>query len=124
MSLILARVLIGTTLLSLLSTAGAGLYAWHTTGKSEIALGEKDNRIEQLTVNRNSWKAAADRWQADALRYEQERTAARQAAQALALKQDELERRYAPIKKAIEQSRPQDDGPVAPVLRQAIEALP
>jgi len=124
MSLILARVLIGTTLLSLLSTAGAGLYAWHATGKAEIALGEKDNRIEQLTVNRNSWKAVADRWQADALRYKQERTAARQAAQTLALKQDELEQHYAPIKKAIEQSRPQDDGPVAPVLRQAIEALP
>lgn len=110
--------------IAVLSAIGAGGYAWWVDTSAEQEIQEKQQRIAELKVNRNQWQRTAWRWHEDKLRLQEERDAAREAVADLKQAQATNDAQYEPIKQMIEQAPASDDGPVAPVLRRTIEALP
>lgn len=118
------KALLTVTLLSVLTALGSGLYAWYRTSQAEFTVSSLQLDIQELTTNRDSWRTSAARWQADAERLAKEQMAAKAAVEALKQDLAANDARYEPAQQLIDQAQPADDGPVAPVLRNVIEALP
>ncbi len=110
--------------LGLAATGGLGwwgIQAWEARVTEREALTQQ---LEALEANR-------DRWHSRALevfgQMEAQRQRARQAEQAVETLQQALAERetaYRQARQRVRQAPEQDDGPVAPVLRQALEDLP
>lgn len=109
---------------SLLFAVGAGGYAWWVSSTAELEIQAKQQRIDELSANRDMWHQRAKRWEADAMRLQEERDAARLSVEKLRQARDKNDEQHQSIGRMIEQSPDTDDGPVAPVLRRTIEALP
>lgn len=119
----IAKWLGGGTLVALLALAGGWAYHEYQTKRLERELATFEQRYERLEHNRNRWQQSAQQWQQqhESLRieYEASRLAVRELNEALRAR----EARYVPVLDVVEQSPPEDDGEVAPVLRQALEGL-
>ncbi|MDX1755870.1 MAG: hypothetical protein R3175_07425 [Marinobacter sp.] len=118
------KALLTVTLLSVLAALGSGLYGWYRTNQAELTVKRLQLQIQQLSTNRDSWRASAERWKTDAARMAEEQMAAKAAVDALEQDQAANDARYEPAQQLIDRAEPTDDGPVAPVLRNVIEALP
>ncbi|SDK31432.1 hypothetical protein [Billgrantia gudaonensis] len=98
-----------------------GVTAWEARIAEQEALAQE---LATMTANRDRWQQRTQQL------LEQQRAAqerARQAEAAVAELQAALAERdadYREIQRRIRQAPAEDDGPVAPVLRQALEALP
>lgn len=119
-----AKTIMSRLLLASLVAAAGGI-GWHfwQTGKLQSALSTAETQVERLQANRDAWQRTAEQGAERVRRLEAERAAATEAVQAM---QDELAARepaYEVVLVEIEQAPAGDDGPVAPVLRNALEAL-
>ncbi|AXY41613.1 hypothetical protein [Halomonas sp. JS92-SW72] len=111
-------------LLGLLALGGLGWWGV-TTWEGRVAEREAlAQEVEALTANRDRWQQRT----MDVLeQLGQARERTRQAEAALAELQEALAERdadYREIRRRIREAPAQDDGPVAPVLRRALEELP
>lgn len=120
----IGKALVAVTALSLLAACGAGIYAWYRSNQAAFSVDRLQLQVQQLTTSRDAWRVSAHRWQADAKRLAEEQGAARAAVAALEEDLAVSTARYQPAQKVLDQAQPSDDGPVAPVLRNVIEALP
>lgn len=113
----------GTLAAVLLGGAGYLYHDWQT-GRMQGQIQAIEAQLERLRVNRDEWRASAESWRARADTLEVERDAAQAAQRAL---QETLARQaedYAPARERVRSAPEADDAPVAPVLRDALEALP
>ncbi|ATG73664.1 hypothetical protein AN401_07175 [Zobellella denitrificans] len=104
----------------LLFIAGVALVIWLGAQRGE----RYKASLEQMTANRDRWQARATALTED-LRQERER--AEQAEQAVLTLQGalaDIDAGLADAEHAVRQAPPEHNGPVAPVLRRALEALP
>lgn len=113
----------GTLAAVLLGGAGYLYHDWQT-GRMQSQIQAVEAELERLRVNRDEWRASAEGWRVRADTLEAERDAAQAAQRAL---QEALERQaedYTPARERVRSAPVIDDAPVAPVLRDALEALP
>lgn len=114
----------GGTLVAILAL-GAG-WLWHDwqTGRLETRLAEARGEVVQLRASRDEWREAAERRLDELVQVRAEREAARQAAAALEAQLVRRDEQYSNLREQIRNAPSHEDGPVAPVLRNALEGLP
>ncbi|MCS4503878.1 hypothetical protein NYO91_07280 [Arhodomonas aquaeolei] len=110
--------------IAVLLGGGAWLYHGWQVSRLEAAVAAAESDLADMRDNRDQWRASAGRWEERAKRLEAERDAAREAQQALRAELDEREADYEALRERIANAPDEDDGPVAPVLRDTLEALP
>lgn len=106
--------------------AGGGGWVWHRLEVAELSasLADAKSDAKQYATERDQWRDRAEQRQQALDRVRLERRAAEVAVRQL---QDDLadrETTYRARQQRIAEVPPEDDGPVAPVLRDAIERLP
>lgn len=106
--------------------AGGGGWVWHRLEVAELSasLADAKSDAQQFADERDQWRDRAEQRQQALDRVRLERRAAETAVRQL---QDDLADRdamYRARQQRIAEAPPEDDGPVAPVLRDAIERLP
>ncbi|RXE49198.1 hypothetical protein [Chromohalobacter israelensis] len=106
--------------------AGGGGWVWHRLEVAELdaSLADAKANARQYASERDQWHDLAKQRQQALGRLRLERRAAETAVRQL---QDDLADRnstYRARQQHIADAPPEDDGPVAPVLREALEALP
>lgn len=113
--------------------AGGGGWIWHQFDvaglETDLANAKKHAKdlagdLEHAEQSRDAWQARAEQRQADLEAAHQER---RDAQSAVRQFQEDLatqDAKYRQLQQRIAQTPPEDDGPVAPVLRDAIRDLP
>jgi len=89
---------------------------------AEIDKAEAD--LQAMAQQRDSWKSSAESAAEETARLIRERDAARAAQLALREELNAQEADYSALRKRIDASTAEDDGTVAPVLRDTLEALP
>lgn len=99
-----------------------GGWLYHDAMASRLALAESE--LQRVTESRDMWQQSAEALGSIMRNIERDRLAARQAVQQLQHTLAEQDAHYSDLRKQIRQRPAQHDGPVAPVLRDAIEALP
>lgn len=121
---LLVKWLGGGTVAALIAL-GAG-WLWHDwqTGRLEARLAEARGETVELRASLNEWQAAAERRGAELVRARREAEAARAAVEQLEAELARQEVAYDSLREQIRSAPPEDDGPVAPVLRDALEGLP
>ncbi|MCH8500167.1 MAG: hypothetical protein LAT63_16970 [Marinobacter sp.] len=114
----------GGTVLALL--AAGGLWLWQDRQAARDAL-----RIEVLTCEAQALRVNRDLWQTTAAAYAEDLESLRRlqhetvlALQQLDTRLDGQRQHYDALRNQIQQATPEDDGPVAPVLRRVLEGLP
>lgn len=124
---LLGRVVPAWVWAAMIGLVAAGGLGWWGVNAWEDRIAEQEALAQELatmTANRDRWQQRTQELS------EQQRAAherARQAEQAVAELQAALAERdadYREIQRRIRHAPAEDDGPVAPVLRQALEALP
>ncbi|MDY7117144.1 hypothetical protein RAN53_12385 [Halomonas sp. SSL-5] len=117
----------GWVWVAIIGLAAVGGLGWWGVTTWEARVEERQSLAQQV----ETLEASRERWQAHTLsvmaQLGEARERARQAESALAELQAALAARdadYREIRRRIRQAPAEDDGPVAPVLRQALEALP
>ncbi|CAA0103374.1 hypothetical protein [Zhongshania aliphaticivorans] len=121
---IVGAVLGNSTAVAILLAIGAVLYHGWRTGSLQDLLQAKDQKVGSLIAERDHWRDAALAYQSRADKQESLREAANESVRNLQKVLAERERSYTLQQQTISDSPPRDDGPVAPVLRNAIEGLP
>lgn len=106
--------------------AGGGGWVWHRLEVAELSasLADAKSNAKQYADERDQWRDRAEQRQQALDRVRLERRAAETSVRQL---QDDLADRdamYRARQQRIVEAPPEDDGPVAPVLREALEALP
>ena len=109
--------ILGGSLVALLIGAGAWVYHDWQTGKLQ-------SELDRMEASRDTWKESAQRWETTAVTLESEIKAERKAALRLESALEEVDSRYRRLRHQIRDAPDEDDGPVAPVLRRALEGLP
>ena len=101
-------------------------WLWHEweTGKLEKQLATALGDTKTMQVNRDEWKESAEKRLAELGTIREERTAARTALRELENRLNEKDQAYLTLRDSIRNAPETDDGPVAPVLRNALEDLP
>lgn len=114
----------GGTLVAILAL-GAG-WLWHDwqTGRLETRLAEARGEVVQLRASRDEWREAAEQRLDELERAREERQAARDAVAQLQVLLERQDERYSELREQIRNAPSHEDGPVAPVLRKALEGLP
>lgn len=109
---------------------GAGLTVafighWLQVNSLQRELAQVTGDLDKVTENRDAWQRASEHLAQELIVRMEELTFAQAAARELAadLHADD-ETIYAPIRQAIRAAPHADDGQVAPVLRDTLEALP
>jgi len=104
----------------------ASAVAYHAvkTGRLQVALSTSQSDAKLLEKNRDAWMGAADSAIARINVLLAEEAAARAAVQDLRAQLDASEPAYELLVVDIREAPATDDGPVAPVLRRTLEALP
>lgn len=101
-----------------------GGWLWLDRARLAAERDAAETELTQMADSRDAWRARAHQAQADRDAAQQRR---RQAEAAVAELQEELAADaadYRELRQRIRQAPDEDDGPVAPVLRQALEDLP
>lgn len=109
---------------ALVMALALGGWQFYRAERLAEALALEGERLEALAANRDRWHERTVAL-SETLRRERER--ARQAEQAVAelhAALDELDAGYGEAVREARQAPPEHDGPVAPVLRRALEVLP
>lgn len=103
-----------------------GGWLWHQseTAQLESALSEARADAEVLRRGLDAWQARAERYRDDLAAAIAEQAHAERAVRELQAELAESGDRYRELQRRIEQAPESDNGPVAPVLRDALEALP
>jgi uncharacterized protein HemX len=117
------RLTIVTTLLALLLALGGYLYHDHRLDMEQEAARQAQKAAADMEANRDKWKAAAERYQRDIQTLEDQRHDDQQAVRQLRADLAEQDHKYKALLARIRDSPDTDDGPVAPVLKQTLEAL-
>ncbi|MEX0745303.1 MAG: hypothetical protein WD118_06845 [Phycisphaeraceae bacterium] len=123
----LGRLLPGKVLVvAVVLAAGVGAWLWHdaTTSRLETALAEANSARQALSESRDQWQARAESQARSLAREREERRHAEAAVRTLQADLQTLDNRYTTMARRIRQAPAEDDGPVAPVLRETLEALP
>ena len=120
----LARVMGSGTAIALIVGAGAWLYHGWQTGRLQSAIQDKQVTITELRTERDQWRASAQSHQQRAARQEALRKAADSSVRQLQAVLAEREQSYQAERERLRDSPVEDDGPVAPVLRETLEGLP
>lgn len=114
------RIVVAAAILILL----AGLYhGWRISGLNEIVT-TKGQEIDSLTVDRDQWKEAALANKRRADRLAELQKSADESVRHLQAVLNERQRRYTLQQQSISDFPSSGDGPVAPVLKHALESLP
>jgi len=112
---------------------GAGGWLWHQVETSRLAadaerlageLSETRAEAERLRDQRNQWEARAEQQGRDLARVQQERARSELAVRELQEALADRDERYRELQVRIRRAPAAADGPVAPVLRDTLEALP
>lgn len=103
----------------LLSLAGGAGWLYH-----KYQIGSLKYDLRSVEADRDYWEAAATERKALLESERAERIAIMKAIRSVQLEIAGVEQRYQALQHKIRDSPPADDGPVAPVLRQALEDLP
>lgn len=111
---------VGGTVLAILAL---GWHDWQT-GKLEARLADARGEVVQLRADRDEWRDAAEQRLDELERVREEREAARQAVAELEAQLAYQDERYGNLREQIRNAPSHEDGPVAPVLRHALEGLP
>lgn len=113
-------------LIGALVAAMAGGWLWHQTetARLELAVTEAQFEAEALRRGRDAWQARANRYRDDLVTAIAEQAHAERAVRELQASLAEIDARYRTLRGRIEQAPEADDGAVAPVLRDTLEALP
>lgn len=104
------------------AVVGGGGFLYGQWQHAEVRAVEAD--LAAASYQRDRWETAATDWQRQVRVLEEERDAAREAQRALRAELSRKREDYEQIRRNIEASTAEDDGPVAPVLRETLEALP
>lgn len=104
----------------------AGGWLWHQaeTARLERQLSQVQAEAEVLRKGLDAWQARADRYRDDLAAAIAEQAHAERAVRELQAELADSGARYRELQVRIRQAPERDDGPVAPVLRDALEALP
>lgn len=113
-------------LIGALVAAMAGGWLWHQaeTARLELAVTEAQFEAEALRRGRDAWQARANRYRDDLVTAIAEQAHAERAVRELQASLAEIDERYRTLRGRIAQAPEADDGEVAPVLRDTLEALP
>ena len=103
-----------------------GGWLWHQaeTARLELAVTEAQFEAESLRRGRDAWQERANRYRDDLAIAIAEQAHAERAVRELQAELADRGARYRKLQARIRQAPEADDGPVAPVLRDALEALP
>jgi len=109
---------------AVVAVVGGG-WLWHQseTARLESALSETRADAEVLRKGLDAWQARADRYRDDLATAIAEQAHAERAVRELQAELADSGDRYRDRQRRIEQAPESDNGPVAPVLRDALEAL-
>lgn len=113
----------GTLVAMLMGGAGYLYHDWQT-GRMQGQIQAVEAELERVRQNRDGWRTAAESWRVRADALMEERDAAQAAERALRSELHEQAEGYALVREQVRAAPEQDDAPVAPVLRGALEALP
>ena len=122
-----ARVLPGWAWALIAAVAlGGGGWLWYRAevGRLEAALAETRSAVTRLTTARDQWQARAERHRQDLADAEARGRALEGALRELQASLAEIDARYRDLRGRIDRAPAADDGEVAPVLRDTLEALP
>lgn len=123
---------VGLLLLALVGLLVTGWF-WHQAIVKglEVEVTEHQASVQMLTSERDQMASERDQWQdraeqreADLVRVEQQRLRAEASVRALQKRLSGLNEEYEQLQRRIRQAPAADDGPVAPVLINTLEALP
>lgn len=121
---LLGRWLGGGTLAALIAMGGGWLWHDWQTGRLESRLAEARGESTELRALLSEWQAAAERRGQELERAQEEAEAARVAVDRLEGQLETQETAYHQLRQQILSAPESQDGPVAPVLRNTLEALP
>lgn len=105
----------GAAVLAMLAGGAWVYYSWKT--------GQLESQVIEMRDSRDRWKDAARSHESRAEKMEQQYRQARQAVRDLEQELSAQEAHYDQLREQIRQAPDEDDGPVAPVLRDTLEAL-
>ncbi|WP_046079654.1 hypothetical protein [Halomonas sp. HG01] len=113
-------------LIGALVAAVVGGWLWHqtVTARLELAVTEAQFEADSLRRGRDAWQARANRYRDDLVTAIAEQAHAERAVRELQDSLAEVDERYRALRQRIARAPAEDDGPVAPVLRDTLEALP
>lgn len=112
---------------AVLGIASVGGLGWWVLSDREQLSAERDAaqaEVETLTASRDRWHQRAMSVTQELGDTRQRYREAEQAVRALQAELIEQSADYQPLRQRIEDAPESDDGPVAPVLRNALESLP
>lgn len=113
-------------LIALAVAVVGGGWLWYQaeTARLELSVTEAQFEAEALRQGRDAWQARANRYRDDLVTAIAEQARAEQAVRELHASLAEIDARYRALRERIKQAPAADDGEVAPVLRDTLEALP
>ncbi|WP_028574344.1 hypothetical protein [Desulfonatronovibrio hydrogenovorans] len=105
----------GTAVLAMLAGGAWAYHSWKT--------GQLESQVIEIRDSRDRWKDAARSHESRAEKMEQQYKQARQSVRDLEQELSAQEAHYESLREQIRQAPDEEDGPVAPVLRDTLEAL-
>lgn len=115
------RIGVGALITAVLAVGG---WLYHGATTNKLRAEAADTRLEAMVTNRDAWRALAEHGVDRIAHLEAERRHAEAAVQQLQVRLADREVETRARTARIRAAPPEDDGPVARVLADAIEALP
>ncbi|MDF1691755.1 MAG: hypothetical protein P1U47_05255 [Zhongshania sp.] len=113
----------GTALAVLLALGGVIYHGWRT-GNLQSLVADRDERLNEATAELERWRSLALAYRVRGDKLAALQRSANDAVRQLQLDLDERNKTFQATALQIRQAPPEDDGPVAAVLRQTLESLP
>lgn len=114
----------GGTIAAVLALGGGWLWHDWQTGRLEVRLAEARGENVELQASLREWQSAAEQRKNELERVRLQAEAARASVDRLEARLADQEADYDELRAQIRNAPPEDDGPVALVLRDALEGLP